>query len=269
MGEGRDFDIGRYFYEFHNEPIKRSGYQRGSGDYMWRTKTGIISMRDMSDEHLRNAIAICESTGNNGKGDQLQEILDGRNIMSMKYDVGDIVRKRYGKKPMRIERVSQYSKRYTARYIDSNAVSEVREQAIVLYEGDLNETKNGEMNMIGKLFQVKETQQFGIGLAVNSSGKYVLEMKGSNDINSFDKSEIEVVMPYTFAVVWQNGQEQHFRGKAGVLKKGDMVLETNKKDFRIGRVSKIDTKVESAKAEFKGVKMITESLELEEEVIEE
>lgn len=56
----------------------RKTFQRGSGNYKWRSSKGIISMEDMSIRHLSNAINICEANGNTGKGDQLREVLEIR-----------------------------------------------------------------------------------------------------------------------------------------------------------------------------------------------
>ena len=63
----------------YRSPRKRKKtYQSGSGNYKWKTSSGVIEMKKMTTEHLKNAIDICHKTGNIGKRIQLEEILASR-----------------------------------------------------------------------------------------------------------------------------------------------------------------------------------------------
>lgn len=59
---------------------KRKQFQAGAGNYKWRTANGVIDMRTMTNEHLRNAHRVCERTGNNGKAKQIREVLRSRGL---------------------------------------------------------------------------------------------------------------------------------------------------------------------------------------------
>mgnify|MGYP000892552776 FL=1 len=122
--------------------------------------------------------------------------------------------------------------------------------------------------MNGKLFQVKDTKEFGVGLAMNSVGEYVLEMKNSGVIQAFSKDKIEIVMPYTLSIVWTGGEPVHYRVNPGKLQKNDVVLEVKYgHKIRIGVVAEVDTKRENATQTFKGMKVVTLSLSDEDEPV--
>lgn len=58
---------------------KRRGFQSGTGNYMWRQADGtVIDMHTMTNEHISNAIRICEKYNNSGKKTQLEQILRDR-----------------------------------------------------------------------------------------------------------------------------------------------------------------------------------------------
>jgi hypothetical protein len=63
-------------------PSKRkTTFQSGSGNYKWRSKSGVVDMRSMSIEHLHNAIKVATSKQNTGKLDQLREVLHEKQSM--------------------------------------------------------------------------------------------------------------------------------------------------------------------------------------------
>ena len=67
-----DYNIDGVFT--YKSPRKKS-FQSGSGDFNWRTRNGVLSMYEMSESHLRNAIKLCDDMGNHGKQAQLQYVL--------------------------------------------------------------------------------------------------------------------------------------------------------------------------------------------------
>jgi hypothetical protein len=185
-------------------------------------------------------------------------------VNKMTFQVDDLVVKTYGKKPMVVTRVvpkhrPSYTQYYHCEYIHSKQKMQLSEYKIKPYEGEIEgNEKVGKMTQ--KLYQVKGQDKFGVALAQNSEGKIVLEMKGTGELQAYDPSEIEVVMPYTFSVRFNNGNEQHYRGKPDTLKVGELVLETSNKSFSVGVVTGIDTKNERAKAKFNGVKIMTQEI---------
>ena len=78
MGEIADQIVDQMMFGGGCHTLRKRGFQSGSGNFMWRTSSGLVAMKSMTDEHLRNAIRLCEKNGNTGKLRQLQQILDGR-----------------------------------------------------------------------------------------------------------------------------------------------------------------------------------------------
>lgn len=77
MGDAADNALA-YFTRPRFQPRRRKTYQSGSGDFHWRTSTGVVSMHGMTDQHLQRALNIATQQGNSGKAQQLQEVLNGR-----------------------------------------------------------------------------------------------------------------------------------------------------------------------------------------------
>ncbi len=182
--------------------------------------------------------------------------------MTLKLQKGDLVRKKYGTKV--IEVTEEYGSHFYGRYVHSGASSgRLHVSVVVLVEDQETETK-GYDKMKGKLYQTKDGR-FGIGLAVNSQGEYVLEMKGTGDLERFKKSELDVVMPFTFSVQFNGvGTEYSYLGKAGTVAVGDLLLKTDgTKGITIAKVTAVNTKSEKATKYFDGVKIKTEALDNE------
>jgi hypothetical protein len=120
-----------------------------------------------------------------------------------------------------------------------------------------DETTNAKENDMAKLFQTKEeTPRFGTMLATNSAGKYVLEMKGSGDVLTFEKSEVEEVKPYTVGVRFElNGIEYHYLSRKGDVEKGDVLFVSGSGSYAF--VTSVDTKSDKATKELTGRKVLT------------
>jgi hypothetical protein len=92
-------------------------------------------------------------------------------------------------------------------------------------------------------------------------------MKEANgQVEAFDKKDIERVMPYTFELQFvTSSQNYHFLGKKGCVKVGDFIVNTDSLlkagQFNVARVIAIDTRSETATKYFKGVRMLTESID--------
>ena len=181
--------------------------------------------------------------------------------MAYKFEVGDVVRKCYGTKTILVREI--YSNCVYGTYQHSGtSTGRLDPDNLVKVENTDNVEEKGYGKMKGKLFQTKEDGTFGIGLAVNSAGKYVLEMKGTGDLVAYDKSEVELVMPFTYTVQFNGtGTEYAYLGREGVVKVGDLLLKTDTKGFSIGRVTAVNTKSERATKHFDGAKIVTEALD--------
>jgi hypothetical protein len=83
MGEHADDIIDSMMDSWDNFSDYRRipNFQKGVGNYMWRQgNLEIIDMHNMSNDHLANAIKICEKRRNTAKKKQLEEVLRDRFI---------------------------------------------------------------------------------------------------------------------------------------------------------------------------------------------
>ena len=158
--------------------------------------------------------------------------------MAYKFEVGDVVRKCYGTKTILVREI--YSNCVYGTYQHSGtSTGRLDPDNLVKVENTDNVEEKGYGKMKGKLFQTKEDGTFGIGLAVNSAGKYV-----------------------TYTVQFNGmGNEYAYLGREGVVKVGDLLLKTDTKGFSIGRVTAVNTKSERATKHFDGAKIVTEALD--------
>ncbi len=170
------------------------------------------------------------------------------------FNVGDIVTKQYGKKPAEI--VSNWNSRYQCRYLETK-------QTFYAYEGDLKlHDEETEMTADTKTlysFTVDGKVAYGTHIGTNSQNQYLIEEKGTGAIHVFDKSALEEVVPYTFSAT-MGGKETHYVGTPGALKKGDVLLYTGSNTPQVAVVTGVDTKNKSARAKFKGAKIVTEAI---------
>jgi len=180
--------------------------------------------------------------------------------MAYKFEVGDVVRKRYGTKTILVREI--YSNCVYGTYQHSGtSTGRLDPVNLVKVENTDNVEEKGYGKMKGKLFQTKDGA-FGVGLAVNSKGEYVLEMKGTGDLVAYHKKDVELVMPFTFSVQFNGtGTEYSYLGKEGSVKIGDLLLKTDSKGITVAKVTAVDTKSEKATKYFDGVKIVTEAIE--------
>jgi hypothetical protein len=193
----------------------------------------------------------------------------------MNLDKGDRVRLAGGKRPLTVTYAygtgGHNRQRVTASYDGTGAQITRYCHEFVLLDEDYETESKGIDKMKGKLFQTKEdTPRFGVGLAVNSQNEYVLEMKVTGALEAFTmkkgKEQLEVVMPYSFAVKYSTGpQTYQYRGREGSVKVGDLLLSLNsqhaKGGISIAQVTEIDTKNDKATKSFDGMKIVTEPLD--------
>lgn len=183
--------------------------------------------------------------------------------MANRFEVGDIVRKQYGTKHIEITETSGSYYTY-GKYLHTGlSTGRLNSSGLVKVNGDVVETDKGNGSMKGKLFKIKADGRYGMGLAINSKGEYVLEIKGTGELEAFAKKEVEVVMPFTFSVQFNGvGTDYSYLGKEGSVQVGDLLLKTDgTKGITIAKVTAVDTKSEKATKYFEGVKIKTEAID--------
>ena len=105
----------------------------------------------------------------------------------------------------------------------------------------------------GELYKVVNKDEYGTYLATNSEAKVVLEMKPDGLLKSFDKNEVEEVLPYTVSCKFNldgsyEGKTYNYLAAKGSVEVGDVVLTPT----GFATVCKLNTKSKSATKHLKG-----------------
>lgn len=210
----------------------------------------------IADEYVDNLLDNCwEGSYNNRYKQKAKK-------MAHDFQTGDIVRKPNGSRHIQLEQV--YGTSAYGKYLHTGlSTGRLDTRNLVKVNEEVEQKGNGSMK--GKLFKVKADGSYGIGLAVDSTGQYVLEMKDGSGVRSFAKKEVEVVMPFTFSVQFNGvGTEYSYLGKEGTVKVGDLLLKQDgTKGITIAKVTAVNTKSDKATKYFDGVRILTESLDAE------
>ena len=166
--------------------------------------------------------------------------------------VGDLIaRSPRGKKPIEVLKVD--GNYISGKYVDSGKTVWEYYNYFQPYE-DNNQTIMSKEQLF--TWTDKEGYRcYGIYLATNSSGQYVIEEKQTGDIVTMSTDEVEEVLPWTFSA--KNGNtEKHFTGP-DTIKKGEVLLQPKTTKFWV--VTDVDTKNKTA-TKFNGVRIITEEI---------
>lgn len=116
-------------------------------------------------------------------------------------------------------------------------------------------SKEGNIKM-NQLLQIKDTDKYGYQLAVNSQGKVVFEVKGSNEILTVDKDDLVKVIPYTVTIKFLTNtseKEYAYLAKEGQVNKGDILVVNNS----LAIVTKVNSQSEHATKELTGYRIPT------------
>lgn len=98
---------------------------------------------------------------------------------------------------------------------------------------------------------------YGTKLATDSSGNWVMEVKGTGNVVSVPKGSVEKVMPYTVSVRFSTTEKTYaYLSEAGKVDKGDFVLTNAPSGFAIVQVVAVDTKSASATKELEVLKKL-------------
>lgn len=130
-------------------------------------------------------------------------------------------------------------------YIGTNWTQEKENDMNTLYEFDNN----------GK-------QTFGTKIAVNSSGLWVMEVKGTGDVVTVDKDKVEEVIPHSIGVKFLTGDTvYHYTAPKGKFDKGFYLFD-NHMGTSLVEIVALDTKSKKATKEFTPtLKFVTEAID--------
>lgn len=165
------------------------------------------------------------------------------------FKVGDIVRLATSKAPIEIIHISKNGT-FDGMYVNTNHSLMCRPLTHIVHYNQTNNTQ--EENNMTKLYEVKESVTvtvFATKLAVNSSGLWVMEEKGTGRVFTADPSIIEEVMPYTIEVMFSGTFDKKYSYFApkGAFEKGQAFLMKN---ASLCVVTGVDTKSTSATKDF-------------------
>ena len=170
--------------------------------------------------------------------------------------VGDLITKVHGNKPIRL--IEIHGKHIYGEYVDSGRDVYGLYTCFKPYE-------NNDQTIMNKqqLFtwtEVNGNIAYGILLATNSSGLYVIEEKQTGNIVTMSPDEVEEVIPWTFSASFDGLKEKHFTGP-DTVKKGDVLLQidsrSSKSKFWV--VTDVNTKNKIA-TKFVGRRVVTEEI---------
>ena len=106
-----------------------------------------------------------------------------------------------------------------------------------------------------KLYQINSlvsTVKYGHKLAVNSAGKWVMEIKGTGEVVTCDKDDVEEVMPYTVSIQFGTGKQIYsYLAEKGSVELNAFYIFDAALGRAIAQVVKLDTKSPAASVEFK------------------
>jgi len=106
-----------------------------------------------------------------------------------------------------------------------------------------------------KLYQINSlvsTVKYGHKLAVNSAGKWVMEIKGTGEVITCDKDDVEEVMPYTVSIQFETGKQIYsYLAEKGSVELNAFYIVDAALGRAIAQVVKLDTKSPAASVEFK------------------
>lgn len=155
---------------------------------------------------------------------------------------------------------------YEATYLSGPKVADTKKYFIEAIE--TNSQTNKEKTMASKLYEFQKDGKttFGSKLAVNSSGLWVMEVKGTGEAVLVDKTTVEEVIPYTIGVQFisghgTSGTTYHYTAPKGKFEYGFYLLK-NHNGTSLVQVVLLDSRSTSATKEFTpSVKFVTEKVD--------
>lgn len=187
------------------------------------------------------------------QSDQYQKTSETVRWYELKVD--GIYYKPGGTKPFSVVDIDYDSREVLISYLDNPSKHyKVRLDGWAIHKASLiKEQEENKMNN-QTLYQIKGTDTYCTYLATRSDGKLVVELKGTAEIQTVDKEQLEEVVPFTFAVQFGGtGVAYHFLGDSGSVNLGDLVVRTDGSYFgSFGIVTGVDTKSRQATKRFTG-----------------
>jgi hypothetical protein len=176
--------------------------------------------------------------------------------------LGDIVRLTGGTKPMLVIWIGDTSSNFyniRARYVHSGQQVSRNSRDFVLVKDenskDTNTVALDKMKGRQYRYSANDMDNIGIGLAIDSSGNYVLETD-SGGVVSFSPLLLKKIVPFTFEVVYLQSQNVPvtYIGDVGSVKVGDYLVRDGK-TFSLCFVKAIDTENDNATKRFVGKRL--------------
>lgn len=177
--------------------------------------------------------------------------------MAKNFNVGDVVKKKYGSKPMRILRKA-WGDQWYCEFLHNKNRTYAYDRDLVIYD-ESPEEPMAETKTLYSFKKADGSVAYGSHIGTNSSNNYLIEEKGTGDIHVLSLKDVEEVLPYTFSASI-DGKDTHYVCQPDAVKKGDFLLYTNGSQPQIAVVTAVDTKNKTARAKFRGKRLVLEDL---------
>lgn len=148
---------------------------------------------------------------------------------------------------------------YRATYVNGPSVTDTK---TFLIEAIVNKGENDMTNTLYE-FELDGKTTFGSKIATNSNGLWVMEVKGSGEVITVEKTKVEEVVPHTVGVKFIGTPDttHHYTAPKGKFDLGFYLFE-NHNGPSLVQVVELDTKSKKATKEFTPtLKFVTEAVE--------
>jgi len=173
-------------------------------------------------------------------------------VKGPKFKVGDVVRLKTGTAPISVTDVTYIpalnNYGLSGKYVNTSHTIMCRK------DEDFEFYVEKEEDKMNTLYQIKQDgkEVFGHYLATNSSGQWVMEVRGTGDVVTADKNSVDEVLPYTIGVKFPTGSTVYnYFAEKDKFEKGFYLLRNP--DLALVEVVALDTKSKLATKDFSPV----------------
>ncbi len=171
------------------------------------------------------------------------------------FKVNDVVRLKSGSSPIVVSRVFPSRGTLVGEYIKSGTPVDGPYSKFTYYkENETQQNGDYEMTDVKTIYEVTVDDKtlYANKLAVDSLGRWVMQVIGSSDIVAVDKKDTSEVLPYTISVRFSSdGQVYNYLNTDRDITTGFYITAANSSTgFTIVQVTALDTKSKAATKEF-------------------
>ncbi len=110
-----------------------------------------------------------------------------------------------------------------------------------------------------KLYEITTANgtEYGHKLAVDSTGKWVMEIKGTGAVLAMDKNKVAEVLPYTIGIKFLGNKTMYqYLAEVGTVEVGGLYLYESLYGMAFVHIVEVDTRITTATTHFKPIAKI-------------